>query len=105
VNTAQKLVLALGAVLLVLNFAFPFTTSYPDRQVIDGGQTVRYTARHGFVPIWKTLGAHPKSDAEGDNSPDPVIHWPVVIVTAVVIVVICGRWVRRLRTRPKRPVT
>jgi hypothetical protein len=103
-NTAQKLVVALGVVLLVLNFTFPFT-SYPVKQEIDGGQTIRYTARTGFVPLWKALDEHQKSDLKGNVYRDTIIQWPVVIVIAVAVVVICGRHAYRLRTRSKPPVT
>jgi hypothetical protein len=94
-NTAQKLTLAVGAVLLALNFVFPYT-SYPIKEQSEDGLRFRSTVRTGFVPVWKALAEHEKATLKGNPFDDTIIQWPIVLAFAAGIVVLCAWSIYRL---------
>jgi hypothetical protein len=102
VNTRQKLVVALGVALLVLNFLFPYT-SYPVKEPSQDGRSVRITVRSGFRPLWEALREHERATLKGNPFDDTMIQWPTVLGLAGGIVLVCGWCVNLLRSRGGTP--
>ena len=114
-NTAQKLALFVGALLLALNFTFPnssYRTVSKLREVpSDDGATRRWTntveKTRGFLPIWTALAQREKQKAELKADPsrntyfDTIIHWPIVFALAVLIVVVCALSLQSLGRKGK----
>ena len=101
-NTRQIAALALGGVLLVLNFVFPYS-SYPTKESSEDGRTFRVTTRLGFVPIWKVWEGQEKAVLKGNLFDDTIIQWPAVLVMAAGIVGVSGWCVYRLGRGWKKP--
>ena len=101
-KTSQKVVIAAGAVLLVLNFVFPLTshpTRGPEKALDDGRVSVTTTARTRFMPIWEARAAHERAELKGNVFSDTIIKWPGVFGLAAIIVATCG-WFHYQLGRP-----
>ncbi len=94
-NTKQKLVLAGAAVLLIVNFLFPYA-SYPHKESSADGLTHRSVASWGPTPIWKIHEANEKAQLKGNPFDDAVISWSVVIALTMGIILMAGSLVYRL---------
>ena len=75
VNTKQKSVLVLGALLLLLNFVFPYT-QYPVEETSEGGMSVRTDTT--FMPIWSAREAHERAPLKGNPWSDTIVLWGMV---------------------------
>ena len=103
-NTAQKVVLFVGVLLLALNFTFPNssykTVSELRKLPSDDRATPRWTntvsKKRGFHPIWTALAQREKQEAELKADPSrntyffTISHWDMVFLLAALIVIICA---------------
>jgi hypothetical protein len=94
-NAKQIGVLALGVLLLALNFTFPIT-SRPTRRQSEDRRAINITATTTFVPIWTALAEHENATLKGNMFDDTIIRWPVVAAIAAAIILLSGLWVYRL---------
>ena len=99
-NAKQKSVLVLGALLLLLNFVFPYT-SYPVWESSEPG-IERFGVDTTFMPIWSAREAHERAPLKGNPWSDTIVLWGMVAKFAAGIVVVSSSLCFLLRSRPPK---
>ena len=101
-SIAQKTVLPLGAVVIILNFLFP-EAKYPVKEEErENGQLVGVTlsTRTAFaMPIWKAHAAQEKNT--GNPFSDTIIMWQATVVRGLAIATGFGLVCYFLLTSPR----
>ena len=83
-NAKQK---SLGALLLLLNFAFPYT-QYPVKESSEDGLSVKFTTHTAFIPIWSAQEAHERAPLKDNPFSDTRVLWDMVAIFATIILVV-----------------
>jgi hypothetical protein len=114
-NLAQRVVVAVAAVLLLAIFAFPYTTYLAVQEApvdpaslnlgaLPPGTTAKrldFQTREGFRPLWEPL-APPSADAMHGVSFALGIRWPIVLSMAGAVLILAGAALVLFRSRASR---